>query len=47
MFKFVNLTERVTLRFNIDFFNMFNHPNDPTSISSNGVPLHPQFGQLR
>jgi hypothetical protein len=26
----VKLTEKVTLRFNIDFFNVFNHPNNPT-----------------
>jgi len=30
LFKFVNLSERVTLRFNVDFFNVFNHPNNPT-----------------
>ncbi|MGH9660710.1 MAG: hypothetical protein ACRD96_19325, partial [Bryobacteraceae bacterium] len=29
LFKFVNLTERVTLRLNIDFFNVLNNPNNP------------------
>ena len=33
LFKFVTIRERVTLRLNIDFFNVLNHPNDPTSIS--------------
>ena len=28
LFKSVNFTERVRLRFNIDFFNVFNHPNN-------------------
>jgi hypothetical protein len=37
LFKFVNLTERFVLRFNIDMFNIFNHPNNPTSPGSDGV----------
>jgi len=37
LFKFVALSERVTLRFNVDFFNVFNHPNNPTGVSGNGV----------
>ncbi len=37
LFKFVSLTERVTLRFNVDFFNVFNHPNNPTAVAGNGV----------
>jgi hypothetical protein len=28
LFKSVMLTERIRLRFNMDFFNVFNHPND-------------------
>jgi hypothetical protein len=36
-FKFWNLTERVTLRFNLDFFNMFNHPNNPTAVADTGI----------
>jgi hypothetical protein len=35
--KFVSLTERVTLRLNVDFFNVFNHPNNPTGVAGNGV----------
>jgi len=29
--KFTKLTEQVTLRFNIDFFNVFNNPNNPNA----------------
>jgi hypothetical protein len=25
------------LRFNLDFFNVFNHPNNPASIGDNGI----------
>jgi hypothetical protein len=37
LFKFVNLTERIVLRFNIDMFNVFNHPNNPNSIGGDGI----------
>jgi hypothetical protein len=37
LFKFVNISEKVTLRFNVDFFNVFNNPNNPTGVSANGV----------
>src|SRR5258706_10064865 len=37
LIKTTHLTERVTLRFNVDFFNVFNHPNNPTAVSGNGV----------
>ena len=37
VFKFIGITENVTLRFNIDFFNVFNHPNNTTSIGGNGL----------
>jgi hypothetical protein len=35
--KNIAITEKVTFRFNIDFFNVFNHPNNPTSVSSSGT----------
>ena len=35
--KNVNLTEKVALRFQADFFNMFNHPNNPTSVAATGI----------
>jgi hypothetical protein len=34
LFKFTNLTERVSLRLNIDFFNVLNNPNNPFPTSS-------------
>jgi hypothetical protein len=37
LLKSVALTERVQIRFKIDFFNVFNHPNNPTGVSSLGV----------
>jgi hypothetical protein len=35
--KFFNITERVLFRFSVDFFNVFNNPNNPTSIAATGV----------
>jgi hypothetical protein len=32
--KNVHITERVNLRFNMDAFNVFNHPGTPNAISS-------------
>jgi hypothetical protein len=37
LFKFTKLTEKVTFRFNMDFFNVLNHPNDPTGVDQSGV----------
>jgi Carboxypeptidase regulatory-like domain len=36
-FKFVSLKEGLTLRFNVDFFNVFNNPNNPNSIGGDGI----------
>jgi hypothetical protein len=36
LFKFIGITEQVNLRFNVDFFNVFNHPNNPTNVAANG-----------
>jgi len=33
-FKNTHLTERVVLRFNVDFFNVLNNPNDPINATS-------------
>ena len=35
--KFFNITEKVLFRFSVDLFNVFNHPNNPTGVGSNGV----------
>jgi hypothetical protein len=37
LFKFTSLTERVRLRFNVDFFNVLNNPNNPTGIDGDGI----------
>jgi len=37
LFKFIPLSEGVTLRINVDFFNVLNHPNNPTSVAVTGV----------
>ncbi len=34
LFKFVRISEKVTLRVNVDFFNVFNHPNNPTDAGT-------------
>ena len=36
-FKTVAITERVTVRLNADFFNVFNHPGNPSGVSSTGI----------
>lgn len=37
LFKTIPITERVFVRFNADFFNVFNVPGNPNSINSNGM----------
>ena len=37
LFKFTNITEKVVVRFNLDFFNVLNHPNDPLAVDSLGI----------
>jgi len=37
LFKFVKVNDRVAVRFNVDFFNVFNTPNNPNSIGGDGV----------
>jgi hypothetical protein len=37
LFKFVKVNDRVSVRVNVDFFNVFNNPNNPNSIGGDGV----------
>ena len=37
LFKTIPVTERVNLRFNLDYFNVLNHPNNPTGVSGMGI----------
>ena len=32
-----SIKERASLRFNVDFFNVFNHPNNPTAVATTGI----------
>ncbi len=36
-FKLIAIIEKVNLRFNVDFFNVFNRSNQPTSIADTGI----------
>ena len=37
MYKYFDIMERVKLRFSGDFFNMFNHPNNPNPNTTTGL----------
>ena len=37
LFKVIQFKERYTVRFNADFFNVFNHPGNPNSVTGDGV----------
>jgi hypothetical protein len=37
IFKRVPINERVFLRFNVDMFNVLNHPGNPSAVASTGV----------
>jgi len=40
IFKNFYATEDIKIRFTADFFNFFNHPNDPSASSSTGLVNH-------
>jgi len=44
LYKSVRVRERMTVRFNADFFNVFNHPNNPTGISGEGLLMTQNSG---
>jgi hypothetical protein len=37
IFKTISFRERLRVRFNADFFNVLNHPGNPTSVASSGI----------
>jgi len=37
LYKFTKITEQVTIRLSVDFFNVFNNPNNPNAIAGDGV----------
>jgi hypothetical protein len=45
LFKVLPITERIRLRFNADFFNVFNHPGNPDSVSGTGLLSTQSSGQ--
>lgn len=44
-FKTIPITERVSLRFNADFFNVLNHPGNPNAIEDDGLLSTVESGQ--
>jgi hypothetical protein len=45
LFKTVPITESIRMRFNVDFFNVLNHPGNPNSVGANGVLSTRNSGQ--
>lgn len=37
VFKAIPIKESMVLRFNVDFFNVFNHPGNPSAVAATGV----------
>jgi hypothetical protein len=37
LFKTIDFGERLRVRFNADFFNVFNHPGNPSGVASDGI----------
>ena len=37
IFKAIPIKEDLIFRFNVDFFNVFNHPGNPSAVGANGV----------
>ena len=46
LFKMIPVTERAVLRFNADFFNVFNMPGNPNSVGGNGMLSTQSSGQI-
>ena len=45
LFKTIPISERMLVRFNADFFNVFNHPGNPSGVSSMGMLSTRNSGQ--
>jgi hypothetical protein len=37
IFKAIPIRESMMLRFNADFFNVFNHPGNPSGVAATGI----------
>jgi len=44
LFKVIPIKERVNLRLNADFFNVFNHPGNPNSVGADGMEVTQSSG---
>jgi hypothetical protein len=44
LYKNIPIRERLTVRFNADFFNVLNHPNNPSNVSGEGLLLTQNSG---
>jgi hypothetical protein len=45
LFKTIPLSERIRMRFNADFFNVLNHPGNPSGVGGDGVLSTRNSGQ--
>jgi hypothetical protein len=45
LFKAIPIRERMSIRFNADFFNVLNHPGNPNSIANTGILSTVNSGQ--
>jgi hypothetical protein len=39
LFKVIPINERIHIRFNADFFNVFNHPGNPNTVNADGMEV--------
>jgi hypothetical protein len=37
VFKAIPIKESMVFRFNVDFFNVFNHPGNPSAVAATGI----------
>jgi hypothetical protein len=45
LFKTVAIRERLRMRFNADFFNVLNHPGNPSAVADTGILSTQASGQ--
>jgi hypothetical protein len=44
LYKNILIQERLTVRINADFFNAFNHPNNPSGVGGDGLLMTQNSG---
>jgi hypothetical protein len=45
LFKAIPISEQFRVRFNVDFFNVLNHPGNPSGVGSDGILSTRNSGQ--